>query len=103
MGCRRASRTRKRTPPAPQDMTKAHRMGGTPAAVASLPKGKVSPRRPPVTIKSPRAEFHNGFMASASRSNPAKVENFGDEDLLQHIDLTRILFGEVIPLRRDTR
>jgi len=37
------------------------------------------------------------------RANPAKVEDFGDEDLLQDIDLARILFGEVIPLRRDAR
>jgi exodeoxyribonuclease-3 len=36
-------------------------------------------------------------------ANPAKVEDFGDKDLLQHIDLVRILFGEVIPLRRDAR
>ena len=28
---------------------------------------------------------------------------FGDKDLLQHISLARILFGEVIPLRRDAR
>jgi hypothetical protein len=38
-----------------------------------------------------------------SRANPAKVEDFGDRDLLQEIDLARILFGEVIPLRRDAR
>jgi hypothetical protein len=37
------------------------------------------------------------------RANPAKVEDFGDKDLLQDIDLARILFGEVIPLRRDAR
>jgi hypothetical protein len=37
------------------------------------------------------------------RANPAKVEDFGDEDLLQHFDLARILIGEVIPLRRDAR
>jgi hypothetical protein len=35
------------------------------------------------------------------RANPAKVEDFGDKDLLQHLNLARILFGEVIPLRRD--
>jgi hypothetical protein len=40
---------------------------------------------------------------SGTRANPAKVEDFGDKDLLQHIDLARILFGEVIPLRRDAR
>jgi hypothetical protein len=39
----------------------------------------------------------------AARANPAKVEDFGDEDLLQHIDLARILIGEAIPLRRDAR
>jgi len=37
------------------------------------------------------------------RANPAKVEDFGDKDLLHDIDLARILFGEVIPLRRDAR
>jgi hypothetical protein len=37
------------------------------------------------------------------RANPAKVEDFGDKDLLQDIDLARILFGEVISLRRDAR
>ena len=37
----------------------------------------------------------------AARANPAKVEDFGDKDLLQHIDLARFLFGEVIPLRRE--
>jgi hypothetical protein len=37
------------------------------------------------------------------RANPAKVEDFGDKDLLQHIDLARILIGEAIPLRRDAR
>jgi hypothetical protein len=38
-----------------------------------------------------------------SRANPAKVEDFGDKDLLQDTNLARILFGEVIPLRRDAR
>ncbi|QIG48013.1 hypothetical protein G5V57_09940 [Nordella sp. HKS 07] len=38
-----------------------------------------------------------------TRANPAKVEDFGDEDLLQHIDLARILIGEVNSLRRDAR
>jgi hypothetical protein len=37
------------------------------------------------------------------RANPAKVEDFGDNDLLQDFALARILFGEVIPLRRDAR
>jgi hypothetical protein len=31
-----------------------------------------------------------------ARANPAKVEDFGDKDLLQDVDLARILFGEVI-------
>jgi CO/xanthine dehydrogenase Mo-binding subunit/aerobic-type carbon monoxide dehydrogenase small subunit (CoxS/CutS family) len=39
----------------------------------------------------------------AAGANPAKVEDFGDRDLLQDIDLARIHFGEVIPLRRDAR
>jgi hypothetical protein len=39
----------------------------------------------------------------SNRANPAKVEDFGDKDLLQNIDLARILFGEVVPLRRDAR
>jgi hypothetical protein len=34
---------------------------------------------------------------------PPKSPDFGDKDLLQHIELARILIGEVIPLRRDTR
>jgi hypothetical protein len=38
-----------------------------------------------------------------SRANPAKVEDFGDKDLLQQIRLARILIGEVFPLRRDAR
>jgi hypothetical protein len=44
---------------------------------------------------------NRGFFVS--RANPAKVGDFGDKDLLQDIDLARILFGEVIPLRRDAR
>jgi hypothetical protein len=40
-------------------------------------------------------------LRADTRANPAKVEDFGDKDLLQ--DLARILFGEAIPLRRDTR
>jgi hypothetical protein len=35
--------------------------------------------------------------------NFAEVEDFGDEDFLQNIDLTRFPFGEVIPLRREAR
>jgi hypothetical protein len=37
------------------------------------------------------------------RANPAKAEDFGDKDLLQGIDLARLLFGEAIPLARDSR
>jgi hypothetical protein len=37
------------------------------------------------------------------RANPAKVEDFGDKDLLQDVYLARILFDEVIPLRQDAR
>jgi hypothetical protein len=36
-------------------------------------------------------------------ANIAKVVDFGDKDLLQHIDLARISFGEVIPLRTGAR
>ncbi len=42
-------------------------------------------------------------VATETKANPAKVEDFGDKDLLQDIDLARILFGEVIPLRREAR
>jgi hypothetical protein len=42
-------------------------------------------------------------VQAAARANPAKVADFGDEDLLQDIELARILFGEVVPLRRDAR
>jgi hypothetical protein len=42
-------------------------------------------------------------MPSVFRANPAKVEDFGDKDLLQGIELARILIGEVISLRRDAR
>jgi hypothetical protein len=35
-------------------------------------------------------------------ANPAKVADFGDKDLLL-VFLARILFGEVISLRRDAR
>jgi hypothetical protein len=45
----------------------------------------------------------NSCQLHDARANPAKVEDFGDQDLLQHIDLARILFGEVTPLRRDAR
>jgi hypothetical protein len=41
--------------------------------------------------------------AAAPRANIAKVEDFGDKDLLHHLDLARIPFGEVLPLRRDAR
>jgi hypothetical protein len=39
--------------------------------------------------KSPKAELEQ---------IPPKSPDFGDKDLLQHIDLARILFGEVISL-----
>ena len=31
------------------------------------------------------------------------AKRFGDKDMLQHIDLTRVLFGGMIPSRRDAR
>lgn len=34
---------------------------------------------------------------NGARANPAKVEIFGDKDLLQSTDLARILFGDMIP------
>jgi hypothetical protein len=37
------------------------------------------------------------------RANLAKVEEFGDKDFAQTINLARILFGEGILLRRDAR
>jgi hypothetical protein len=40
--------------------------------------------------------FAGSFLAA--RNLPS-----GDKDLLQHIDLARNSFGEVIPLRRDAR
>jgi hypothetical protein len=43
------------------------------------------------------------FARPSARANPSKVEDFGDRDLLQHIDLARILFGEVIPPSREAR
>jgi hypothetical protein len=43
----------------------------------------------------------NGEIATL-RANPAKVEDFGGKDLLQDIGW-RILFSEVISLRRDAR
>jgi hypothetical protein len=36
-------------------------------------------------------------------ANSAKVADFGGKNLLQDIGLARILFGEVIQLRRDAR
>jgi hypothetical protein len=42
-----------------------------------------------------------GQGADCTRANPAKVEDFGDKDLLQDIDLARFLPGEVVPLRRE--
>jgi hypothetical protein len=35
-------------------------------------------------------------VRAASRANPAKVQDFGDKDLLQEISLARIVIGEVI-------
>jgi hypothetical protein len=40
--------------------------------------------------------------ADGSRANPAKVEDFGDKDLLK-VELARILIGEMIPRWRYTR
>jgi hypothetical protein len=34
---------------------------------------------------------------------PTKLHDFVDKDMLQHMDLARFLFGEVIPLRREAR
>ena len=34
---------------------------------------------------------------------PAKLHDFADKDLLQHIDLARFLFGKVIPPCREAR
>jgi hypothetical protein len=34
---------------------------------------------------------------------PAKLHDFADKDLLQHIDLARFLFGMVIPPCREAR
>jgi hypothetical protein len=36
-------------------------------------------------------------------SDRSRLEVMTISDVLQHIDLARILFGEVIPLRRDAR
>jgi hypothetical protein len=37
------------------------------------------------------------------RANPAKVEDFCDQDLLQHIALARFLFGLMSPSSREAR
>ena len=34
---------------------------------------------------------------------PTKLHDFVEEDMLQHIESARFLFGEVIPLRREAR
>jgi hypothetical protein len=34
---------------------------------------------------------------------PAKLHDFADKDLLQHINLARFLFGKVIPPCREAR
>jgi hypothetical protein len=54
---------------------------------------------PSLRIASPGAvnPYESGWDApqeskSGTRANPAKVEDFGDKDLLKHIDLARILF-----------
>jgi hypothetical protein len=41
--------------------------------------------------------------AAPPRANSAKVEDFCDKDLLQHIDLARFLFGKPIPACREAR
>jgi hypothetical protein len=43
------------------------------------------------------------LLSSPLEADPVKVEHIGDKDLLQHIVLALILFGEVIPLRREAR
>ena len=45
----------------------------------------------------------NSTHGAASRANPAKVEDFCDKDLLEHIKLARFLFGEMMPFRREAR
>jgi hypothetical protein len=57
----------------------------------------------PLTYSLWSLAFTARYRLQPPRANPAKVEDFGDKDLLQHIDLARILFSEVIPLRRDAR
>lgn len=37
------------------------------------------------------------FFNSLLEQIPAKLHDFADKDLLQHIDLARFLFGKVIP------
>ena len=31
------------------------------------------------------------------------AKRFGDKDMLQHIELARFLFGEMVPFRREAR
>jgi hypothetical protein len=40
-------------------------------------------------------------MAQSMSRQSAK--RFGDKDMLQHIDLARFLFGEMMPFRREAR
>ncbi len=42
-------------------------------------------------------------MILAPEQIPAKLKDFADKDLLQHINLARVLFGGMIPSRRDAR
>jgi hypothetical protein len=43
------------------------------------------------------------LACGGARANPAKVEDFCDQDLLQHIDLARFLFGKPISACREAR
>ena len=52
------------------------------------------------------SRFHRhpgGSRDPLNRIGRAAVEDFGDKDPLQDTGLARILFGQVIPLRRDAR
>ena len=57
----------------------------------------------PVTFQ---ASGQVGIIAASSTNLeqiPAKLHDFADKDLLQHIDLARFLFGKVIPPCREAR
>jgi hypothetical protein len=43
------------------------------------------------------------FFSNLLEQIPAKLHDFADKDLLQHIDLARFLFGKVIPPERKAR